>query len=121
MEDVFYWPAHRVAAAIRSREVSASDYLEALLERVQSRGAAIQCVVTVDAERARREAADADEAVRNGERLGPLHGVAMTIKDSFETAGMRTTSGSPALAEHVPARDAAVSYTHLTLPTKRIV
>jgi amidase len=106
MEDVFYWPAHRVAEAIRSGEVTASDYLDALLDRVRSRGAAIQCVVTVDEERARREAATADEAARRGERLGPLHGVAMTIKDSFETAGMRTTSGSPALAEHVPARDA---------------
>ena len=49
----------------------------------------------------------ADAAVVRGDELGPLHGVPMTIKDSFSTAGCVTTSGAPELADHVPAADAA--------------
>ena len=44
---------------------------------------------------------------RAASQLGPLHGVPMTVKDSFSTAGMRTTSGAPELADHVPTEDAA--------------
>src|SRR5205814_2283889 len=55
---------------------------------------------------ARREAIAADEALARGEDVGPLHGVPMTIKDSWQTAGMRTTSGAPELAEFVPEVDA---------------
>ena len=58
--------------------------------------------MTVDAERARTEADAADAALARGEVRGPLHGVPMTIKDSFQTAGMQTTSGAPELAEFVP-------------------
>jgi amidase len=65
------------------------------------------CVVTIDAERARREASAADEALAHGDDVGPLHGVPMTVKDSWQTAGMRTTSGAPELADHIPTVDAA--------------
>ncbi|MDE1951009.1 MAG: amidase, partial [Burkholderiales bacterium] len=63
-------------------------------------------VVTLDAERALQRAAAADAARAAGAPLGPLHGLPMTVKDSFETAGLRTTSGAPQLAGHVPAADA---------------
>jgi amidase len=104
--DWVYRPAREVAAGIAARELSARDYLELLLARVDERNGPLNCVVTLDAERARAEADAADAAVRSGERLGPLHGVAMTIKDSFQTRGMRTTSGAPELAEFVPEVDA---------------
>jgi amidase len=106
MRDLHYASAIEVAQAIRSREISARDHLEALLARVEAQGEAINCVVTVDAERARREADEADAAIGRGESVGPLHGVAMTIKDSFMTRGMRTTSGAPMLSDFVPEVDA---------------
>src|SRR5262249_39834644 len=60
----------------------------------------------VVAGRAGAEAAGPDAAVARGEIRGPLHGVPMTVKDSFQTAGMRTTAGAPELADFVPHEDA---------------
>jgi amidase len=62
--------------------------------------------VATDLARARQRAAEADAATARGERWGPLHGLPMTVKDSFETEGLVTTSGAPELAGHVPERDA---------------
>ncbi len=106
-EDIGYWSAMEVAAHIRAGAVSSREVLEGLLARVERLDASVNSVVTIDAERARWEAAAADEAVSHGRALGPLHGVPMTIKDSWSTAGMRTTSGAPELAGHVPGEDAA--------------
>ncbi len=101
-----YWSAAEVAAAIRARRISSRDYLEVLLDRVDRLNPPLNAVVTLDVERARREADAADRALAEGRDLGPLHGVAMTIKDSFQTVGMRTTSGAPELGGHVPEVDA---------------
>jgi amidase len=67
----------------------------------------VNAVVTIDAERALAEADAADAALARGEVRGPLHGVPMTVKDSFSTKGMRTTSGAPELSDHIPTEDAA--------------
>jgi amidase len=65
--------------------------------------------VTLDAERARARAAEADQAAARGEWWGPLHGVPFTLKDAHATAGVRTTSGFPPLAGHVPPADGTVA------------
>jgi len=80
--------------------------LKRLLDRVERLNPRINAVVTLDAERALARAAAADAARARGERWGPLHGLPMTVKDSFETAGLRTTAGAPALAQHLPQRNA---------------
>jgi len=107
MEKWGYRSAVEVAAEIRSGTIGAREYLEALLERQAELDGPLNCVVTLDADRARREADAADLARSKGEVTGPLHGVAMTVKDSFQTRGMRTTSGAPELADFVPEQDAA--------------
>ena len=104
--DVHTWSAARVAAAIRTGELRSRDHLEALLERVAARNGPLNVVVTLDASRARGEADAADAAVERGDPLGPLHGVCMTVKDSFQTGGMRTTCGVPQYADLVPETDA---------------
>jgi amidase len=63
-------------------------------------------VVTIDIERAHSDARAADATTARGDELGPLHGVPMTVKDSWPTAGLRTTSGAPELSEYVPESDA---------------
>jgi amidase len=105
-DDLHYQAAAELAGRIRAKEVSSREVLDALLDRVATLDGPINSVVTIDAERARSEAAAADEAVAHGEPIGPLHGVPITIKDSWQTAGMRTTSGAPELAEFVPEIDA---------------
>src|SRR5829696_9074997 len=97
--------ATEIVAGIRAKEVSSSELLATFLERVERRRD-LNAVVTLDVERATATAARADEAVARGEALGALHGLPMTIKDAFETEGLRTTSGAPELADHVPERDA---------------
>ena len=104
---VAYRSATDLAASIRSGAMSSREALDVLLRRVRRLDGDVNSVVTVDAERAMREASAADEALASGEDVGPLHGVPMTVKDSWQTAGMRTTSGAPELADHVPEVDAA--------------
>lgn len=104
--DPTWWSASRVAAAVRAGELGARDYLERLIDRVDRLDGPLNTVVTLDLERARRRADAADLAVRRGDPLGPLHGVSMTIKDSFQTGGLRTTSGAPELRDFVPESDA---------------
>ncbi|HVR29669.1 MAG TPA: amidase [Thermoanaerobaculia bacterium] len=104
--DLCYLSATELAAAIRAKKVSSREALDALLERVERHDRDLNLVVTLDPERARRDAAAADDELARGEWRGPLHGVPMTIKDSFQTAGLRTTSGAPDLAHHIPGEDA---------------
>jgi len=95
-----------VAAAIRERRIGCLEALDRYVARVNERNAAINAIVTLDLEAARADAARADEALARGEVWGPLHGVPFTIKDSFETAGLRTTCGHLAWESHVPKDDA---------------
>jgi amidase len=104
--ELAYISAIELAKKIRQKEVSSREALEYFLARVDALDKRINSVVTIDAERARVEADEADAALARGNIRGPLHGVPMTIKDSFQTAGMRTTSGAPELAEFIPPEDA---------------
>src|SRR5579872_1297169 len=110
MPELAYLSAIEIATKIRHREISSREALDYFLARIEAldkpANKPINGVVTIDAARARREADDADAALARKEVRGPLHGVPMTIKDSFQTAGMRTTSGAPELATFVPQEDA---------------
>ena len=102
MTDPCLRSATALTAALRAREIGARELLERYLDRVERLNGRLNAVVTLDVERAR---AAADRADREGAG-GPLHGLPMTIKDTFETARVRTTSGAQMLAGHVPERDA---------------
>jgi amidase len=104
--DLHWWTAADLAAAIRGREVSAREALEHFVERIERLDPPINSVVQWDLDRARAAARAADETVAHGGDHGPLHGVPMTIKDSFQTEGCITTYGAPALAAHEPTEDA---------------
>ena len=104
MAELAYTSAIAIARKIRRREISSREAVDYFLARVAALDKPINSVVTIDAERARTEADAADAALARGEVRGPLHGVPMTIKDSFQTAGMRTTSGAPELSGLHPAR-----------------
>lgn len=108
MTDLVFLSASRLAKAIRDKEASAVEVLEAHLGQVARQNPRLNAIVTLDEERARQRAREADEALARGETWGPLHGVPVTIKDSFETAGLRTTSSYGPLARYVPQQDAAV-------------
>ena len=98
-----------LANAIRAGRVSAREILSAHLAQIASHNPALNAVITLDAERASQRARDADDALARGETWGPLHGVPFTLKDAHATAGVRTTTGFPPLADYVPKEDGTVA------------
>jgi amidase len=97
-----------LADAIRRREVGCLELLDRYLARGERLNPTVNAIVILDVERARDRAREADRALARGEVWGRLHGVPFTIKDSYETAGLRTTCGWQEIAEHVPKSDATV-------------
>lgn len=106
MNPLHLTPAHQLAQMIRNRQVSAVEVLEAHLEQIAQHNARLNALCLIDAANARAKAQQADEALSRGENWGPLHGVPVTIKDIFETAGLRTTAGYIPLKDYVPTQDA---------------
>ncbi len=102
-----YASAASQLASLANGEVTSLDLLEAHLDQLD-RHAALNAVITIDKDGARRAAKAADAVRQRGEPCGPLHGLPMTVKDTYDTAGMRTTVGVPWLAKNVPTRDAAL-------------
>ncbi|AXH95428.1 amidase [Ornithinimicrobium avium] len=109
MTDLIWLSTRELAALIADGGVSATEAVTAHLARIEEVNPAINAVVTLQPERALAEARAQDEryvvARRSGDPLPRLHGVPMTHKDTHDTAGMRTTLGSPIFADRVPQRD----------------
>jgi amidase len=108
VEQVLSQSAGAAAEMIRRGEISSRELTELVLGRVDDVNAVLNAVVELRRDAALREAASADRAVARGERVGPLHGVPMTIKEAFNVAGLHTTWGNPAFREFVADRDATV-------------
>jgi amidase len=108
MNDLVFRTAHQLAEMIRNREVSAIEVVDAHLAQIAKYNSKLNAICTLDEENARTQAKKADEATALGENWGALHGVPVTIKDIFETAGMRTTAGYIPLKDYVPTQDATV-------------
>jgi amidase len=90
---------------MRAGEVSAREVLRAHLDRIERVDPSVNAVVTLAPGLARRRAAAADEAMARGEMLGPLHGLPIAHKDLVQTAGVRSTFGSPLYADSIPDED----------------
>lgn len=101
------WSLIDAAAAIGAGSISSSDYVAALLERARAL-ADLRAFITLDEGAILDAAREADLQRREGKGLGPLHGVPVAIKDSFNTRDMPTSIGTKVLAAHRPKEDAAV-------------
>ena len=112
MTDPAWLPATRLASLIRRRKLGCLELLDHYLDRVERFNPALNAIIATDVPRARRRAREADRTLDRGERWGPLHGVPMTVKDSFDVAGLPTTWGVPAQRNNVARADA--------LPVKRL-
>jgi amidase len=97
--------ARSQAAAVRTKEISARELLDLHLARIAQRNPELNAIVSIDEERAREGARQADEALASGEDVGPLHGLPFAFKDTHAVAGWRTTFGSPLFQDFVPDRD----------------
>ena len=100
--------AVQLARAVRTGKVSAVELLKAYLERVDRLNPGINAVVVDDRESALKQARAADRALAKGAKVGPLHGVPITVKESFNIVGQPTTWGFPQLKGNVATTDAVV-------------
>ena len=103
-----FMSAGALATEIRRGAISAVELLNHYLDRCDRLNPAINAVVCQVREQALQAAQSADAARARGEPLGPLHGVPMTIKESFDIAGLPTTWGIPEFRDNIAVADAEV-------------
>lgn len=108
MNELLALSAVDLRRGIGTKEISPVELLEAAIARIEALNPAVNAIAATDFERARKLAVSAEADARNGEPLGPLHGLPTGIKDLHETAGLLTTYGSPLYRNHVPVQDAAM-------------
>jgi Asp-tRNA(Asn)/Glu-tRNA(Gln) amidotransferase A subunit family amidase len=107
-EDIAFAPAADLAHWIARRKITSERVTELYLERLDTIGRSLECVVTTTPELAIEQARRADREVARGKPRGPLHGVPWGAKDLFDTAGIATTWGATPYAARVPDEDAVV-------------
>lgn len=106
MVDLPFQSAKQLASAIKRKKISAVELLDLYVSRIEKYNPTINAVVATDLPAARKRAKAADAALAKGKSLGPLHGVPMTIKESFDVVGMPTTWGVPDLKTNKPKTNA---------------
>ena len=105
MKDLVTLSLEELAWLIRERKVSPVEIAQAHLDRIAELNPALNAIVTLAPDVLQR-AREAEAAVMRGDQLGSLHGLPVTIKDTIETADLRTTSGSVIRQDYVPVTDA---------------
>jgi len=106
--EVWRMSATQLAAAIKRRQLSSREAVEAHLRRIEAVNPAVNAVVIVTGDEALHAAGAADRAAAGGADLPPLHGVPFTVKQNIDVRGTPTTQGIRALAQAYPDRDAPV-------------
>lgn len=97
-----------LAASIRKGETTSEEVVSAYLDQIAAHNPVFNAIATQDREAALQRAREADAALAQGQNWGPLHGVPITIKDTYRVKGLRTTSGHPSLKNYIPEEDAVV-------------
>src|SRR3989449_8781680 len=108
MAELAHLPAWQMAAGIRNGSFSPTELFEAHLGQIERWNPKLNTFVSIDENRARLQAKEADDAVRTGRPLGPLHGVPITIKSSIDVAGLLCEAGTRIRAGHIAHSDAPV-------------
>jgi Asp-tRNA(Asn)/Glu-tRNA(Gln) amidotransferase A subunit family amidase len=107
LEELTANSACQLALLIRSRTVSPVEVVEAHLQRIARLNPSLNAIVTLAPDLLDRARA-AEAELMSGKEVGPLHGLPLSVKDTIDTQGLRTTGGSRLLADNVPDRDATV-------------
>ena len=107
--DLCFMPAREMAELIRTKKLSARELMEAHLRQISRVNSKVNAIVTlVPEDQLLAQAKAADEAVSRGDKLGPLRGLPVAVKDLVDTKGIRTTYGSPIFRDHIPEADGFV-------------
>src|SRR5258706_13705207 len=107
--EICFMRATELAAMIREKKLSAREVVEAHLRQIERVNPKVNAIVTLaDEDKLMEQARAADDIIARGDSVGPLHGLPVGVKDLTETAGIRTTYGSPVYCDNVPDHDALV-------------
>ncbi|MCK7547053.1 amidase [Marinobacter koreensis] len=108
MNALHYQPAHQLLRQMEQGELTSEALATSLLARIRELNPAINAVVALDEQAVLEQARKADQERRANQIRGPLHGLPLTLKDTWEVAGMTCTAGAPVLEQHRPDRHADV-------------
>ncbi len=108
MDELHYQPAHELLKQLEAGTLTSEQLVIALLARIREHNPAVNAIVTLDETRVLEEALEADRKRSSGTETGPLHGLPLTLKDTWEVAGMTCTAGASALRDYKPERHADV-------------
>jgi len=106
--DIPFLSVAQLSELIKNRTVSPVEAVDAYLDRIDSLNGKLYAYLTVCRDEALQAARESEQALDRGDYLGPLHGIPVAVKDQLNTAGIRTTSGTPIFGDFVPDEDATV-------------
>jgi amidase len=106
MDDCAFISATELSAEIRDRRIGCLELLDFYLARAERHNFALNAIVVWQVDQARERARAADAALARGEHWGPLHGIPMTVKESFNVAGLATTFGNPLWKDNIAVGNA---------------
>ena len=106
MGDQAFASATELSDEIRDRHIGCVELLDFYLARAERHNPALNAIVVWQVDQARERARAADAALARGERWGPLHGIPMTVKESFNVAGLPTTFGNPLWKDNIATGNA---------------
>src|SRR5277367_829866 len=106
MDNRAFASATSLAAQIRDREIGCLELLDFFFARAERLNLQLNAIIAWQIDKARERARRADAALARGENWGPLHGVPMTVKESFNFAGLPTTFGNPVWKDNIPTANA---------------
>ena len=107
--ELCYMSAGELSRLVESREVSPVEIVEAHLARIDATEPVLNSFITLLPEEARSAARRAEREIQAGAYRGPLHGIPVALKDLYNTAGVRTTSGSRIFDTFIPSEDCTVA------------
>lgn len=109
MESTLFKSAAELAELIRSGQVTVQKVVKDHLEQIKRHNPILNAIVILMEEQAIQRSIDADEALKKGEIWGPLHGVPVTLKESFNVKGQKTTSNFPPFNNYIAEENSLVA------------
>src|ERR1700730_11173109 len=104
-ENILTQPVRQIATQLRSSEVSPTELIELVLQRIEATDDDVKAYTLVRTEKARKDAEQAERELQIGYDRGPLHGLPVSVKDLIDMEGEPTTYGSPILKGHKPKEE----------------
>ena len=105
MDELYWKPAHELAAMIRRRDIKAAELMELTIKRIEQTNPKLNAFCALRADDAMADARALDEKIARREELGSLAGLPLGVKDLEDASGLPTTHGSKAFKDHMPSAD----------------